>query len=202
MIEGISIDTETEIVSKLSFAKSEACWESSSTLDGSTVVAVDCTQDEALLSAGKSRELINAVQQLRKAAGLDLKDSVEVFFEEEGASVENAVKRNVSLFATKMKGIVPIPKKFQQPWSVVLGQETAEVGGAKVKVIIARPAVAAREGLDEGVNCFLSMLDINGDLKDVMNCTVDGKEYKVSHGTDYWWSAMEKAKSTKALDWL
>jgi len=203
VIEGISINTESEIISKLSFAKSESHWESSSTPEGSTVVAVDCTQDEALLSSGKSRELINIVQQLRKAAGLDLKDTVEVFFSEEADGVENAVKQNVSLFAAKLKGIVPIPQKYRQPWSVILGQDTAEVGGAKVEVMISRPAIAVKEGLSEGVNSFLSTIDINvKDRQEIMRCTVDRKEFEVVHGQDFWWSAMEKAKCTKTLEWL
>ena len=102
-VEGVAINTKTGVVSKLSFSKESEEWEATPSQEGDIVVAIDCTQDEAILSAGKSRELINHVQQLRKAAGLDLKDTVEVFFdEEEGiASTENAVAMNVSLFVNK-----------------------------------------------------------------------------------------------------
>lgn len=202
VIEGVSIDTNTEIVSKLSFAKTEAHWESTSTPEGSIVVAVDCTQDDAIISSGKSRELINVIQQLRKTAGLDLSDKVEIFFKEEGDEIESAVKQNVSLFATKLKGIVPIPQKYRPAWSVMLGEDTAEVGSAKVEVMICRPAIVTKEGSDEGVNSFLSTLEVNGEIESTIQCTIDGKNFELVHGKDFWWSAMEKAKATKALDWL
>merc|ERR1712125_98298 len=99
-VEGVTINAKTEIISKLSFSKSGEEWEATSTPEGDFVVAVDCTQDEAILSAGKSRELVNHVQQLRKSVGLDLKDVVEPFFHEEAgiSSTENAVSKNVSSF--------------------------------------------------------------------------------------------------------
>ena len=69
-VAGITLDAKTELESKLSFSKEGDNWEAMSSQDGALVVALDCTQDEAILSAGKSRELINHIQQLRKAAGL------------------------------------------------------------------------------------------------------------------------------------
>merc|ERR1712176_805369 len=80
VVDDLEIDL-ADLVPRLSFSKEGKEWEASGTPDGSLVVAVDCTQDDAILSAGKARELMNAVQQLRKSAGLDLKDVVEVFFE-------------------------------------------------------------------------------------------------------------------------
>jgi isoleucyl-tRNA synthetase len=73
--------------------------------DGSLVIAIDCQQDDAILSAGMSRELINGIQQLRKAAGLDLSDVVEIFYEEgEGETmVEDAVAKNVAVFEAKFQ---------------------------------------------------------------------------------------------------
>jgi len=193
-IDGVSINTENEIISKLSFAKSESYWEATSTPEGSTVVAVDCTQDEAIISSGKSRELINVIQQLRKNAGLDISDRVEIFFKEEGDVIEKAVKQNVSLFATKLKGLVPIPEQYRQTWSVVLGQDSAEVGGAKVEVMICRPCVAVRDGLGEGVCSFLSMVDVQKSSQEsVLKCSIDSKDYEIIHGKDFWWNAMEKA---------
>ena len=86
-MEGIAINTKTEVVPKLSFAKDGENWESASSSEGDLVVAIDCTQDEAILSAGKARELITHIQKLRKNAGLDLKDVVEYFFDENTAFV-------------------------------------------------------------------------------------------------------------------
>merc|ERR1712127_983724 len=159
--EGLAISAKDELVSKLSFSKEGDQWESTSTPEGDVVVAVDCTQDEAILSAGRSRELINVIQQLRKAMGLDLSDRVEVFFEEcTGTStVESAVAMNTKVFEAKFQGAVPVPKKFAPSWSVVLRSDTAEIGGSKVEVSICRPVVAGKDGLGNGVEYFLSTHD-------------------------------------------
>jgi hypothetical protein len=37
--------------------------------------AMDCTQDASNMSLGTFRELMNGIQQLRKNAGLELKDA-------------------------------------------------------------------------------------------------------------------------------
>ena len=51
VIEDVNIDTKTEIVLKLVFSKDGDQQEATSSLEGGLVVAVDCTQDEAILLA-------------------------------------------------------------------------------------------------------------------------------------------------------
>eukprot|EP00581_Thalassiosira_minuscula_P010935 CAMPEP_0183712172 /NCGR_PEP_ID=MMETSP0737-20130205/7379_1 /TAXON_ID=385413 /ORGANISM="Thalassiosira miniscula, Strain CCMP1093" /LENGTH=1173 /DNA_ID=CAMNT_0025940751 /DNA_START=79 /DNA_END=3600 /DNA_ORIENTATION=- len=203
--EGLTISAKDELVSKLSFSKEGDHWESTSTPEGDVVVAVDCTQDEAIISAGQSRELINAIQQLRKAAGLDLSDKVEVFFEESAGMsvVEKAVSSNVSSFETKFQGAVPVPKKFAPSWSVVLRSDTTEIGGSKVEVSICRPAVAGKDGLDDGVAYFLSTVEpSNVADKPTLSITVDGKEITLKQNEDFWVSTVEKLRATKSLSWV
>merc|ERR1711937_1039268 len=108
-------------------------------------------QDDAILSAGMARELINHIQQLRKSAGLELKDVVEVFFdEEEGVTTtEDAVKKNIDTLDAKFKGSIPLPQRFAPKWSVVLKSD-------KVDVSICRPAVAVKDTLDDAVKSVLS----------------------------------------------
>jgi isoleucyl-tRNA synthetase len=205
VIEGVNIDTKTEIVSKLAFSKDGDHWEATSSPEGDLVVAVDCTQDEAILSAGKSREFMNHVQQLRKGAGLDLKDEVEIFFcEDEGIkSTEDAVSRNVPLFEAKFKGAVPVPKQFASNWSVVIGSELVEVGGSKVEISICRPALATRDTLETDVSSYLSTVDPTSvTAGEVIKCTIDGTEHSLTEGKDFWISTASKMKSTKVVDWL
>lgn len=193
------------MVSKLSFSKEGEQWESTSTPEGDVVVAVDCTQDEAILNAGRSRELINAIQQLRKAMGLDLSDKVEVFFEETAGMtvVESAVSNNVSMFEDKFQGAVPVPKKFAPSWSVVLRSDTTEIGGSKVEVSICRPAVAGKDGLGDEVGYFLSTLEpASAVQQSTLSVTLDGKEVTLKQGQDYWVSTVAKLRDTKALSWV
>jgi len=202
--EGLTISAEDELVSKLAFSKEGEHWESTSTPEGDVVVAVDCTQDEAILSAGRSRELINAIQQLRKAAGLDLSDAVEVFFEESAGInvVESAVSNNTNLFEAKFQGAIPVPKKFAPSWSVVLRSDSADIGGSKVEVSICRPAVAGRCGLSDEVGYFLSTLEPSNLDGPAISITVDGKDISLSQGEDFWVNTVAKLRATKAISWL
>eukprot|EP00986_Skeletonema_menzelii_P009531 scaffold4364_cov219-Skeletonema_menzelii.AAC.2 len=202
--EGLTISAKDELVSKLSFSREGDHWESTSTPEGDVVVAVDCTQDEAILSAGRARELINAIQQLRKAAGLDLSDAVEVFFEESAGInvVESAVSNNTNLFEAKFQGAIPVPKKFAPSWSVVLRSDSADIGGSKVEVSICRPAVAGRSGLSDEVGYYLSTLEPSNLDGSARFITVDGKDISLTQGEDFWVNTVTKLRATKAISWL
>lgn len=205
-IEGGVIDAKSELVSKLSFSKEGENWESASTQEGDCVVAVDCTQDDAILASGRARELINHIQQLRKTAGLDLKDKVEAFFEEDEAAdaTESAVAGNVEMLRNKFGGSVPVPKKFAPKWSVVIQKDIVEVGGSKVEISLCRPCLAFRDGLEDNLEgSFLAVIDpaTVGDGAGV-RCEIDGKMVQLKEGTDFWRSTAAKLESTKAISWL
>jgi isoleucyl-tRNA synthetase len=203
-VEDVVIDAKTELVAKFAFSKEGDEWEATSSQDGSMVVAIDCTQDEAIIAAGRARELMNHIQQLRKSAGLDLSDVVEVFFDEsiEGVTTtESAVAMNLPLFETKFKGSVPMPQRYAPAWSVVLGKDTVDVGGTSVVLTICRPAVSARDDLEEVVKKYLATLE-PGMLSSELSCTIDGKEFALKEGEEYWKSACEKARANQTVEWL
>jgi len=58
---GVTVNTKTEVNSKLSFAREGANWESASSSDGGCVVVVDCIQGEAILLSGMAWELITFI---------------------------------------------------------------------------------------------------------------------------------------------
>jgi len=205
VVDDIELDTVTELISKLSFSKEGDFWESTPSADGATVVALDTTQDDAIISAGMARELINHIQQLRKAAGLDLKDVVEVFFHEEDGvtSTEDAVSKNVATLDTKFKGSIPLPQRLAPEWSVVLKSDTVDVGGSKVDVSVCRPAIAVNDSLDDIVKKILSTKEPSQfSVGETFKCSLDGKEYELKEGEDFWLSSVAKARSTKRIGWF
>jgi len=204
-LEDVELDAKTELVSKLAFSKEGENWEATESTDGACVIALDCAQDAAIISSGMSRELINHIQQLRKAAGLDLKDMVEVFFlEEEGITLsEDAVAMNLEMFDSKFRGSVPLPERLAPSWRVPLRSDTVDVGGSKVTVSVCRPAVAVRDDLDEGLKNVLATKEPSEfTAGEVFKVSVDGKEYELKEGADFWLSTASKAKATKALNWF
>lgn len=204
-VEGEVLNAHTELESKIEFSRAGEEWEATSKMDGSLVVVIDCTQDEATLSSGMSRELMNGIQQLRKAAGLELKDVVEVFFTEQDDVdvVEKVVARNVSLFTAKFKGSIPLPSRFAPKWTVSLKRDTVEVGGTRVEISICRPAVAVKDDLGVGPTNVLSTLEPsmfeNGQA---FECNIDGQRFSLKEGIDFWKSTAAKVRSMKVVDWL
>lgn len=193
------------MISKLQFSKDGENWEATSSADGASVVVLDCTQDDAIISAGMSRELINHIQQLRKAAGLALGDVVEVFFHEEDGvtSTEDAVSKNVAMLDAKFQGAVPLPQRLAPSWSVVLKSDKVDVGGSKVQVSVCRPALAASDSLDTSVKNILSTKEPSEfSPGQTFKCSVDGKDCELKEGTDFWLSTASKAKATGALSWF
>jgi Domain of unknown function (DUF5915) len=204
-VEGVVLDAATERESKLDFSREGENWEATVNGDGSLIVAVDCTQDDAIVTAGRSRELVNGIQQLRKGADLDLRDVVEVFFEEEeGVTiVEDAVSKNVASFETKFKGSVPLPQRFAPSWVVPLKTDYVDVGGTKVKVSICRPALAAKSTVGDKVHKVLSTLEPrNFSQGQEVTFSVDGTSWTLKEGTDFFLSSASMVRSTKAVEWL
>lgn len=204
-VAGVTLDAKTELESKLSFSKEGENWEAMASQDGSLVVALDCTQDEAILSAGKSRELFSQIQQLRKSAGLELHDVVEAFFgEEEGVTiVEDAVAQNVSMFEAKFKGLIPLPKRLAPEWAVVIKSDMVDVGGSNIEVLICRPAIAASDAVKNPARLIFPTLE-PADVKEGQDFTfaIDGTSYTLTEGKDFWLSATSMARTTKAVSWL
>jgi hypothetical protein len=149
--------------------------------------------------------LMNGIQQLRKIAGLELKDAVEVFFQEANGTtvVEDAVGLNVPLFEAKFKGAVPMPARFAPSWSVLLKSDMVDVGGTSVNVSICRPVVAVRDGLETSVVNALVTLDLDSfSTGQPFHCTVDGTSYDLVEGVDFWLSTAAKVRATKSVSWM
>ena len=203
----IVLDCATEVESKLDFAKTsngdDGDWEPAVKVDGSLVVAVDCTQDEATVTAGMARELMNVIQQLRKSAGLDLSDVVEVFFQEPVGStqVEQAVALNRAMLEAKFKAL-PLPQRFQPAHAVPIGatESAVPVGSTTVTVVLTRPTLAVRNDLDPLVLKVVATLEpsaLNG--SPVMTLQVDDKSFTIQEGVDYWKTSMAKVVATTTL---
>lgn len=149
--------------------------------------------------------MITHIQKLRKNAGLDLKDVVEYFFDENDALpvMESAVSTNVETLRNKFKGIVPVPKRFAPKWAVQIISEKVRIGGSDVKVSIVRPALAARDDLDEVSSTYLSTIDpASVSAEDNLSFTVDGVSHTLQKDKDFWGSTTTKLEATKAVSWL
>lgn len=108
--------------------------------------------DENLKSMGVAREIVNKIQKLRKTAGLNIDDTVEIFFERhsEGHHTEtlkNALEKNINAIRTAVR--VPfLENKYRQAHFVKVAEtEYVNPDNEKelVKISICVPAVAFNE---------------------------------------------------------
>lgn len=110
--------------------------------DGSLVVLIDTLQDESTLAQSHARELVNRVQKLRKKAGLQVGDSVEVYFEEkDGEQLLNAVKQNAELVQSSLQ-LLPVPAAHRPSHAVVIADEKTTIGPMEVHVYLTTPTLA------------------------------------------------------------
>ena len=130
---------------------------------------------------------MNHIQQLRKAAGLDLGDVVEVFFQENDTVVQDAVTRNVAMFQAKFKS-VPL-SQAPAATTVVLKSETVNVGGSNVTIYVCRPALAPRDDLDPLAVNYLSTLDPSATGTSI-SFTIDGNRYALEENKDYFFQVL------------
>lgn len=203
-VEGVTIDFKTEVLSMYKYAKEDSAWEGSVHSDGDVVVSIDTTPDEALISAGKCRELITNIQKLRKSAGLVIEDKIEAFYDEvgsaNGGSMFKCIAANAQTFENKFKGMVPLPRSFANQNSVVLDSTTIDVDGVKYIVEIRTPAVAINKGLEAGAVEFLSTYDVaelSAGLE--LACKIDDDQFTLTEGKDFFLSATALAKANNAF---
>ncbi|GAB4836593.1 hypothetical protein Ancab_001506 [Ancistrocladus abbreviatus] len=94
--------------------------------DGDVLVVLDLRPDESLFEAGVAREVVNRIQKLRKKAGLEPTDVVEVYFKPLGrdASTLQQVLDSQELYIREAIGSPLLPSDLAPPHAVILCEET------------------------------------------------------------------------------
>ncbi|XP_074580214.1 isoleucine--tRNA ligase, cytoplasmic-like isoform X1 [Curcuma longa] len=97
--------------------------------DGDVLVVLDLRADESLFDAGIAREVVSRIQKLRKKAGLDLTDVVEVYYEPLGKD-KNILEKIVESQEEYIKDALGSPllhQTYTPADAVILCQEEFQV---------------------------------------------------------------------------
>lgn len=108
--------------------------------DNDVVVRLDIQIHPELVGEWLTRELINRVQKLRKAAGLQATDDVDVFYRfeaGEGAELLAAMKENADVIEKTVRG-VPKDVSQRKTSQQVLIEEESEIAEVKFVLSLAR----------------------------------------------------------------
>lgn len=112
--------------------------------DGDVLVVLDLRPDETLFEAGVAREIVNRVQKLRKKAGLEPMDSVEVYFEpcEGDRLVLEQVIESQGSYIRDAVGSPLLPSILCPPYAVILASENfSGVAGMSFTIRLSRPSL-------------------------------------------------------------
>lgn len=110
--------------------------------DGDVLVILDLRPDESLLEAGVAREVVNRIQKLRKKAGLQPTDIVEVYFEslDEDKSVLQGVLNAQEQYIRDAIGSPLLPCTKMPPQADIVGEESFHgISNFSFKITLSRP---------------------------------------------------------------
>eukprot|EP01018_Ginkgo_biloba_P031750 Gb_05984 [translate_table: standard] len=113
--------------------------------DGDVLVVLDLRPDETLFEAGVSREIVNRIQKLRKKAGLEPTDGVEVYFEpcEDDRTLLEQVVNSQGIYMRDALGSPLLPSHLIPEHAVILASERfTGIAGMSFMIHLSRPALA------------------------------------------------------------
>jgi isoleucyl-tRNA synthetase len=122
------------------------------TTDNDVVVVLDVRLHPELESEGVARELINRIQRLRKKAGLQATDEVDVFYSLDLEGARNPRTMNDDILGEVIKGHsdmivratrgIPRVISGRDKNAVPMIEEEQEIGETKFKLSLSRPVVS------------------------------------------------------------
>jgi isoleucyl-tRNA synthetase len=102
--------------------------------DGSHAVALDLTLDEELIRAGHAREIVHAIQQCRKDAGLEISDRIELRLGGDQGLLDAALEHEPYVAGeTLARSVAHLPSGEADDWLA-----SVEVDGRELKIWLRR----------------------------------------------------------------
>ncbi|KAJ7188081.1 tRNA synthetases class I-domain-containing protein [Mycena filopes] len=140
-VDGIELVTGDIAVQRYLDIPAEAQKQFATNTDSDVVVRLDIQVHPELVGEWLARELTNRVQKLRKKAGLQATDEVEVFYQfgaGEGAELRAAIEEYAEMIS-KTVGSLPVDVSNQRVGSEPLIEEEQEVADVKFLLFLVKP---------------------------------------------------------------
>lgn len=204
-IEKEWLKVEKDFKPKYADGTETAC---ASSMTSSVMLATAMTPE--LVSMGHSREITNRIQKLRKSAGIQIDDQIEVFYQVADGSTLHGV---ISAHSDKIRKVIKmpfVPHQSRQKQAVLIDETTFENPDDATDVVtlyICKPAVqldlAAIEAQFAGVNTDSLGSLMNSyspealkrmveESKGVLKVTLDGKALELHHKKHFWLNALDR----------
>jgi|HubBroStandDraft_2_1064218.scaffolds.fasta_scaffold00295_2 isoleucyl-tRNA synthetase len=106
--------------------------------EGAHAVALDLTIDEDLLREGRAREIVHAVQNARKSAGLQVEDRIELALDGEAALIEAAQAHGDYIVGETLATELSMGDDVADKLAALDYSERTEVDGLELKLALSR----------------------------------------------------------------
>lgn len=209
--------TSSDLVVKRQFSGDAKVFEAAVADDGSLVVAIDTTCDEEMMQELRASTLAAAVQKLRKSAGLVVTDVVEIFYEEKGEVLANALSKHVQPTIKRIK-CLPLPVGYMPKHASVVGKEVVsdgDLGKTPVTIYLTFPtisvdtkAVADMAGQNQAIGDatanYMQTMDYARAISlETTLISVDGVRLELKKGVHYFSSACDMVRNSAVKpSWL
>lgn len=201
--------TTDDLVVKRQFSGDSKIYEAAGSDDGSLVCAVDTRVDEEMMQELRASTLAATVQKMRKSAGLVVGDVVEIFYEEKGDVLANALCKHAASTIGRIK-CFPLPATYMPKHSTIVIQEKVndpDLGKSPVTISLTRPNISV------DTNTVASLVGGNSTKIDLLThylqtmefdrasgasdikVTVDGTSVGLLKGTHFYSNANEMIKN-------
>ena len=153
-------------------------------IDGSLLVLLDPTMNEDLLNRGRGRELLSTVQRLRKSAGLEIADVVDVWVSSDAEWMPEVLSVNTNVYLSALR--YPIRPMDACP-GVAVEVTTLEtkIAGATTTIKFTRPVFVPVAQVADNVARMLASLDPSGfENGAVIGFNADGEDVSFVVGQD------------------
>mmetsp|Transcript_22495 Transcript_22495/g.73069 ORF Transcript_22495/g.73069 Transcript_22495/m.73069 type:complete len:1150 (-) Transcript_22495:209-3658(-) len=164
--------------------------------DGDVLVVLYLEVDQSMEQAGFAREVNNRYQKLRKKAGLNAADEIEIFYsiaedqpEQEKECLRRVFKDQRAYFKETW-GSAPFDVVEKPAHAAVLIRDAQSLSNdARFDLCFTLPALGLSSALEPSTAVFLASLDPKV-LKDEgatsVSANIDGKRVSAALGVDYW----------------
>ncbi len=138
-VDGIDLVTGDLAITRYVDLPAEGTFATST--DNDVVVVLDIQLHPELESEGMARELINRIQKLRKKAGLQATDDIDVFYSFErsmGEALKEVIHTHFDAI-TRTTRSTPADTSLRKPDAKILLEEAQEIGETKFTLCLALP---------------------------------------------------------------
>jgi isoleucyl-tRNA synthetase len=155
---GFNLKLDEDLLVKREFQGDNKRYEACANDAGTVLVAIDTTADEELFSELRARSIVAVVQKLRKSAGLQVSDKVEMYYDVTGCKdaqetesmlecVAQSLTRHQEMFVKRLRQVPRLASVHMNPaYHVELGRETVKEADIVAKgsfvLILVKPALS------------------------------------------------------------